>query len=57
MQSRMAHVKDLRLLKGRDLSRVLLVDNSPHTYLFHKNNAVPIVSFFTDQQDTELLKL
>lgn len=48
MHSRSGHIKDLRVLKNRDLSRVVLVDNSPHTYLFQKNNAVPIVSFFND---------
>jgi len=48
MQSKTAHVKDLRILKGRDLSRVILIDNSPHTYLFQKNNAIPIISFFND---------
>jgi CTD small phosphatase-like protein 2 len=48
MHSRTGHVKDLRILKNRDLSKVILVDNSPHTYLFQKNNAIPIISFFND---------
>lgn len=34
-----------------------MVDNSPATYLFQKNNAVPIISFFDDQTDTEMIKL
>jgi TFIIF-interacting CTD phosphatase-like protein len=57
MHSRTSHVKDLRILKNRDLSKVILVDNSPHTYLFQKNNAIPIISFFNDSEDSELLKL
>lgn len=48
LHSRSGHIKDLRIIKNRDLSRVVLVDNSPHTYLFQKNNAIPIVSFFND---------
>lgn len=50
-------MKDLRILKNRDLSKVVLIDNSPHTYLFQKNNAVPIISFFNDTEDSEMLKL
>lgn len=33
------YVKDLSRL-GRDLRRVLIVDNSPASYVFHPNNAV-----------------
>lgn len=34
-------VKDLSRL-GRDISQVIIVDNSPYSYLFHPRNAVPI---------------
>jgi len=57
MYSRTNHVKDLRILKNRDLSKVVIVDNCPATYLFQKNNAIPIISFFDDKADTELIKL
>jgi len=50
MQSKSGHVKDLRILE-RDLSRVVLVDNSPITYLFQKHNGIPIVSFVDDPRD------
>lgn len=33
------YVKDLSRL-GRDLSRVIIVDNSPASYIFHPDNAV-----------------
>lgn len=33
------YVKDLSRL-GRDLSRILIVDNSPASYVFHPDNAV-----------------
>lgn len=45
------------MLKDRDLARIILIDNSPQTYLFQKNNAVPIVPFFSNKEDKEMLKL
>jgi len=50
------YVKDLSRI-GRDLSRVVIVDNSPASYIFHPDNAVPCQSWFDDMQDTELLDL
>ena len=35
----------------------MLVDNSPHTYVFHKSNGVPIIPFYDNYEDKELLKL
>ncbi|KAL3855480.1 hypothetical protein ACJMK2_014691 [Sinanodonta woodiana] len=50
------YVKDLSKL-GRDLSQVVIVDNSPASYIFHPDNAVPVQSWFDDMQDSELLDL
>ncbi|XP_063063523.1 CTD (carboxy-terminal domain, RNA polymerase II, polypeptide A) small phosphatase-like a isoform X2 [Engraulis encrasicolus] len=50
------YVKDLSRL-GRELSRVIIVDNSPASYIFHPENAVPVQSWFDDMSDTELLDL
>ncbi|XP_014873730.1 uncharacterized protein LOC106936977 [Poecilia latipinna] len=50
------YVKDLSRL-GRDLNRVIIIDNSPASYIFHPDNAVPVVSWFDDMSDTELLDL
>lgn len=57
MNSGKSYVKDLRVIKNRDISRVILIDNSPQTYLFQPTNAIPIVPFYTDETDVELLKL
>uniref|UniRef100_A0A674N8W2 Mitochondrial import inner membrane translocase subunit TIM50 n=1 Tax=Takifugu rubripes TaxID=31033 RepID=A0A674N8W2_TAKRU len=50
------YVKDLSRL-GRELERVIIVDNSPASYIFHPENAVPVQSWFDDMTDTELLDL
>uniref|UniRef100_A0AAY5KGP2 Mitochondrial import inner membrane translocase subunit TIM50 n=1 Tax=Esox lucius TaxID=8010 RepID=A0AAY5KGP2_ESOLU len=50
------YVKDLSRL-GRELSNVIIVDNSPASYIFHPENAVPVQSWFDDMSDTELLDL
>ncbi|XP_008332449.1 CTD small phosphatase-like protein [Cynoglossus semilaevis] len=50
------YVKDLSRL-GRELSNVIIIDNSPASYIFHPENAVPVQSWFDDMNDTELLDL
>lgn len=50
------YVKDLSRL-GRELSKVIIVDNSPASYIFHPDNAVPVTSWFDDMSDTELRDL
>ncbi|KAJ9586208.1 hypothetical protein L9F63_020148, partial [Diploptera punctata] len=50
------YVKDLNKL-GRDLQKVVIVDNSPASYIFHPDNAVPVASWFDDMTDSELLDL
>ncbi|KAJ7999923.1 hypothetical protein DPEC_G00199440 [Dallia pectoralis] len=50
------YVKDLSRL-GRPLNKTLILDNSPASYIFHPENAVPVVSWFDDLEDTELLSL
>ncbi|XP_063789987.1 carboxy-terminal domain RNA polymerase II polypeptide A small phosphatase 1 [Pseudophryne corroboree] len=50
------YVKDLSRL-GRDLNKLIIIDNSPASYIFHPDNAVPVVSWFDDMTDTELLDL
>jgi len=46
------YVKDLARL-GRELRDVIIIDNSPHAYLFQPDNALPILSYYDDACDTE----
>ncbi|BGP34238.1 hypothetical protein JCM10296v2_006053 [Rhodotorula toruloides] len=50
------YVKDLSQL-GRSIGDCIIIDNSPASYVFHPNNAVPISSWFNDPHDTELTDL
>lgn len=50
------YVKDLGRL-GRELHKIIIVDNSPASYIFHPDNAVPVASWFDDMNDRELLDL
>ncbi|KAK6166576.1 hypothetical protein SNE40_023233 [Patella caerulea] len=50
------YVKDLSRL-GRNLNQVVIIDNSPASYIFHPDNAVPVASWFDDMADSELLDL
>jgi len=50
------YVKDLNKL-GRELKNTIIIDNSPSSYLFHTDYAVPVESWFDDENDTELADL
>jgi len=50
------YMKDMSRL-GRELSNVLIIDNSPYCYALQPNNAMAIASWFDDPADTQLLEL
>jgi len=49
------YVKDLGRL-GRELGHIIILDNSPASYIFHPENAVPCTSWFDDMENKELLE-
>lgn len=50
------YVKDLNKL-GRNVEDCIIIDNSPTSYIFHPDYAIPVSSWFDDDTDTELLDL
>ncbi|KAK1054881.1 Nuclear envelope morphology protein 1 [Friedmanniomyces endolithicus] len=51
-----AYIKDLAQVEP-DLSKVMILDNSPMSYIFHEDNAIPIEGWISDPTDHELLHL
>lgn len=50
------YVKDMSLM-GRPLDEIVIIDNSPYSYMFQPDNAIGITSWFNDRCDTELRDL
>ena len=49
-------IKDLRKV-GRNLKDVIIIDNNPISYLYNKDNGIPISTWHSFQNDKELIKL
>lgn len=50
-------VKDLRIFANRSIKDIIIVDNTIHCVAFQVDNCIPILSWFSDKTDQELLKL
>ncbi len=50
------YVKDLAQL-GRKLENTTIIDNSPLSYMFQPNHAIPITTWFNDPEDRQLYDL
>ena len=48
------HIKDLRIIKNRDLKNMIIVDNLIHSFGFQIDNGVPILDWRGDRNDQEL---
>jgi len=51
-----SYVKDMCRM-GRDINTIMIVDNSPHSFSFNPENAIPCESWFNDKNDRELLEM
>ena len=47
----------MRIFHQRKLTDIVLIDNSVYSFAFQLDNGVPIVSFYEDPNDEEMLHL
>lgn len=47
-------VKDMQRV-GRRMEDIMILDNSPNCYQFQQENGLPIISWYDDPEDTELM--
>ena len=50
-------VKDLRIVRNRDVSNIVIVDNCITSFANHLDNGVPVPSFFGSKDDNTLPSL
>ena len=48
-------VKDMQRI-GRRMEDIIIIDNSPNCYQFQPENGLPIVSWYDDLSDNELMR-
>ena len=52
------YVKDLRIFGSqRDMENVIIVDNAVYSFGYQLENGIPIIPFYDDKSDEELLHL
>jgi CTD small phosphatase-like protein 2 len=47
-------IKDLRIISNKKLKDMIIVDNLAHSFGFQIENGVPILEWYSDQNDVEL---
>jgi len=51
------YIKDLRVVANRDLKDMVIVDNAVYSFGFQLENGIPIIPFYNNPDDEELLHL
>ena len=51
------YIKDLRIIKGREIEEMAIVDNNIRSFSFQLENGIPVQSFYGNGKDRVLLKL
>lgn len=50
-------IKDLRVIGNRNIEDIILVDNAAYSFALQINNGIPILPFYDDKSDRELVHL
>ena len=51
------YLKDLKVIDNRDLKNMVIVDNATHSFAYQLSNGIPIIPFYNNYDDKELLHL
>lgn len=51
------YIKDLRIIKNVPLKNMIIIDNSVLSFAFHLENGIPVLPFYNNKNDNELLHL
>lgn len=51
------YIKDLRIIKNRNLKDIVIIDNAVYSFGFQLDNGIPILPFYEDKTDEEMLHL
>ncbi|CAD8098414.1 unnamed protein product [Paramecium primaurelia] len=52
-----AYIKDLRVIGNRSLNNMVLVDNAAYSFCLQPLNGIPIINYYDNKMDQELLYL
>ncbi len=50
-------IKDLRIIKNRQLKDIIIVDNLVHSFGLQLDNGIPILEFINNKNDRELVNV
>ena len=51
------YIKDLRIFKNVKMSEMIIIDNSVMSFAFHLDNGIPILPYYNNPDDNELVVL
>lgn len=51
------YIKDLRIIRNVPLSNMIIIDNSVLSFAFHLNSGIPVLPFYSNKEDTEMIML
>ena len=51
------YIKDLRIISNRNLKDIVIIDNAVYSFGFQLDNGIPILPFYEDKTDEEMLHL